>query len=244
MPDHINVAIDNLALATELCRENLYGVEIQSFLDPAIVADILDDLGDLHPRSLHGPFGDLCPGSYDPLIREVTLNRFELACTFARQLECQDIILHHGFIPSTSSHAKWLQRCTAFWQGFLEDKEQSLRFHVENMLERDASLLAEVIDAVDDPRVDVCLDIGHCHCNSRETPIEWVERLGTRIGWVHLHNNHGESDEHLTLGEGTIPMEETCRALLECSPNAVWCLEALDDGLASSIEWMKAHGYA
>ena len=177
------------------------------------------------------------------MIREVTRHRFELACRFARELECPDIILHHGYVPGTSAPRNWLRRCVAFWHDFLDGKEPSVRYHVENMLEWDGVLLAEVIDTINDPRVDVCLDIGHCHCNSRETPMAWIERLGPRIGWVHMHNNHGGSDEHLALDQGTIPIGEVCSALLERAPEAVWSLEVLDEGISPSIEWIRANGF-
>ena len=243
MPDRIVVAVEDLGFAA-LCRENGYGIEIQPFLEAGMVPTIQRVLGDLHPRSLHGPFGDLCAGSYDPLIREVTRDRFDLACRFARVLESPDIILHHGYVPGTSPPQNWLPRCVTFWHDFLADKEQSLRFHVENMLEWNAVLLADVIDEIDDPRVDVCLDIGHCHCNSRKTPVQWIEGLGTRIGWVHMHNNNGAADEHLALDQGTIPIEEVCHALVEHAPKAVWCLEAFDEGLAASIDFLKANEFS
>ena len=240
-PNKLMFAADG-SLVVDLCSRYHCGVEIQYFLDPAKVQEHQTVLGDLSPRALHGPFGDLCAGSYDPKIREVTRDRFELACRFARELSAPDIILHHGYVPGTSSPANWLRRCVAFWQEFLADKD-GLRFHVENMLEWDAVLLADVIDRIDDNRVDVCLDIGHCHCNSRETPIEWIERLGRRIGWAHLHDNHGETDDHLALGDGTIPMIEVCQALRSLAPDAIWSLEAQDDGLQASIEWMEANGF-
>ena len=241
-PARIMVAVDEPEYAS-LCRQYGYGIEIQPFLDPGMVEVHQKVLGDLFPRALHGPFGDLCAGSYDPKIRTVTRDRFELACRFARELNSPDIILHHGYVPGTSPPPSWVPRCVAFWQDFLQDKEQSFKFHIENMLEWDAVLLAEVIDGINDHRVDVCLDIGHCHCNSREAPLQWIERLGTRIGWVHLHNNHGETDEHLALDQGTIPMGDVCRTLLDHAPDAVWSLESFDEELPASIEWIKANGY-
>ena len=69
-PHRIMVAVDDLKLA-DVCRQHGYGIEIQSFLEPEIVPELQRALGDLQPRSLHGPFGDLCAGSYDPMIREV-----------------------------------------------------------------------------------------------------------------------------------------------------------------------------
>ena len=107
------VAVDDLKLAG-VCRQHGYGIEIQPFLEPGIVPELQGVLGDLQPRSLHGPFGDLCAGSYDPMIREVTRHRFELAYRFAHELECPDIILHHGYIPGTSTPQNWLSRCVSF----------------------------------------------------------------------------------------------------------------------------------
>ena len=241
-PTRIAIAGDGDAIV-RLCSRYEFGIEIQYFLDPDQVAVHQRTLGALEPRALHGPFGDLCAGSYDPKIREVTRDRFELAYRFARELNSPDIILHHGYVPGTSAPQNWLRRCVDFWQDFLQDKEDGYRFHIENMLERDAVLLSDVIDGIGDARVDVCLDVGHCQCNSREPPMRWIERLGPRIGWVHLHNNHGEADEHLALGEGTIPMDEVCSALLEHAPTAAWSLEALDEKIPASIEWLKDHGY-
>ena len=243
-PVRVMFAADGTKIV-RLCRQHGCGIElnVEDSLDPDQFRFHHEILGDLTPRALHGPFGDLCAGSYDPKIREVTRDRFEMACRFARELDSRDIILHHGYVPGTSPPNNWLPRCSEFWKDFLKPKEPSLRFHVENMLEWDGGLLGDVMDAINDPRVDVCLDIGHAHCNSRETPIQWIERLRGRIGWVHLHDNHGEWDEHIALGRGTIPMQEVCMALLEHAPNAVWSLEAGDEDLAESMEWLIVNGF-
>ena len=37
---------------------------------------------------------------------------------------------------------------------------------------------------------------------------EWIQNLGPHIEHMHLHNNHGEKDEHLSLENGTIKLEE------------------------------------
>jgi sugar phosphate isomerase/epimerase len=234
----------NGAEIVSLCRQYGCGIElgVEDSLDPGQFTSCDTILGNLAPRALHGPFGDLCAGSYDPKIREVTRDRFELACQLGREVRSPDIILHHGYVPGTTPPKNWLSRCSAFWKDFLKGKDL-FRFHVENMLEWDGVLLGEVIDIIGDDRVDVCLDIGHAHCNSRETPIQWIERLRGRIGWVHLHDNHGEWDEHLALGRGTIPLQEACMALLEHAPQAVWSLEAQDEGLVESMEWLLVNGF-
>ena len=67
--------------------------------------------------------------------------------------------------------------------------------------------------------------------------------LGSRIGYVHLHDNQGKEDEHLGLGRGSIPMVETLHCLQECCPQAVWAIEAHELGIEQSIEWLDARGF-
>ena len=124
-PHRIMVAVDDLKLA-DVCRQHGYGIEIQSFLEPEKVPDLQRALGDLQPRSLHGPFGDLCAGSYDPMIREVTRHRFELAYRFARELECPDIILHHGLVRCAVLFWSMRRRLYGAWKHLTrESRRQS-----------------------------------------------------------------------------------------------------------------------
>lgn len=232
------------------CRSKNCGIEIQSFYDPEFIKDYPDSINNhrhaikpIELRALHGPFADLCPGSFDVMIREVTRNRFELAYDIAAQLDICHIILHHGYVPGTSSPRNWLSRFTTFWQTFLEGKSEKVNIHIENMLEYDPILLSDVISAINHPNVDVCLDIGHAHCNSGTPVLEWITHLGNQIGYVHLHDNNGEYDEHLALGEGTMPAEEVCQALLEYAPNAIWAIETQASNIERSYQWLGEHNF-
>ena len=53
------------------------------------------------PLTLHGPFLDLNPMSYDVRIRQVTMERFEQAYEAAAALGAEKIIYHSGMIPCT-----------------------------------------------------------------------------------------------------------------------------------------------
>ena len=64
------------------------------------------------------------------------------------------------------------------------------------------------------------------------------------IGYVHLHNNDGETDQHLALNSGTVSMAEVCHALIENAPRAVWAIEARQPGpVRESIEWLGEQGF-
>ena len=240
----------NVRQAASLCRELAAGIEVQAFHDPrlfeespAAVEEHKQVIRGIQLVSVHGCFGDLCPGSFDALIRQVARQRIEQSYAVAICLGASHLVLHHGYAPHTSPPAGWIKRSTQFWRDFLDGKDTATMIHLENMLELDPELISDVVHSIDRANLDINLDIGHAHCNSKTDVVRWIERLGTQIGYVHLHDNHGQEDEHLGLGQGTLPMQEVCQALNECAPDAVWALEAEGEGLRRSIEWLGSNGF-
>ena len=74
---------------------------------------------------------------------------------------------------------------------------------------------------------------------SEKSVLEWIEALGERIGYVHLHNNEGKKDSHRGLLKGNLPMKEILSVLKNNVPNADWSLEIGDEKeLRESLEWL------
>lgn len=237
-------------LAADLCRRYRLGVEMQAFANPDYELDRPDAVAwhnevynDILPRSIHGPFADLSMGSSDRLIREVTFKRFAYAHERAVQLGAESIVLHHGYVPGTNPYSSWLRRSVDLWDQFFAEIDVQPTIFLENLLEEDPGLLIDVVDQVDREKVRICLDIGHAHCNSRVPVTEWIAQAGDLIGYVHLHDNHGHSDAHLSLGSGNIPLDEVCSALEQYCPNAIWALEVGPDNMADSVFWLDNQGY-
>ncbi|HBN96268.1 MAG TPA: sugar phosphate isomerase/epimerase, partial [Firmicutes bacterium] len=192
-----------------ICRKTGLGVEIQSFSNPEYphlhpdgIKVHQEHYGSISTKALHGPFGDLSPGSCDRLIRQVTKERFEFAYDYARQLGAEHVVLHHGYIPNTNTFGGWLRRSGDFWREFLASKDPGVTFYLENLLEADAKLIGEVLRTVNHPNLKACLDLGHAFCHGKPPVHEWVEELGELIGYVHFHDNLGDQDAHLSLGQG------------------------------------------
>jgi len=233
-----------------LCLLEGLGIELQSFHDPTEVEDypawIEHQSKGVQPidfRAFHGAFGDLNCGSYDPMIRDVSLQRMTLGYQTASKLNATHLVFHHGYVPHTSWPQNWIPRFVQFWKSFLADKPEDMYFHLENMLELSPDIMCETIDGLADPRLSACLDIGHAHCNSTTPVLRWVEKLGKRIEYVHMHDNDGTSDQHRAIGEGIIPFQDVCNALNEYSPNAIWALETHTNGLQKSYDWLKENGF-
>lgn len=245
----------------DLCINNNLGIEIQGFYNPnligteeteKIISEYKEVLQNFRGgKSLHAPFWDLNLGTKNPMIREATMKTFNYAYDVAKQLGCTEIVVHNGFILNTSFYEGWVRNATAFWQEFFKDKDDTITMMIENQCEEDSEVLIMEIDSVNDSRLKVCLDIGHAHANSNMPVEEWITTLGNRIGYLHLHNNHGKvpgrpsykNDEHLGLNMGTMDIQKIFFLLEQHCPNAIWNIECKLDYIERSVEVIKELGY-
>ncbi|MEI8252303.1 MAG: hypothetical protein WCG25_00795 [bacterium] len=51
------------------------------------------------------------------------------------------------------------ERCTDFWNAFLEGKSEDINFYIENQFDHDPEVISLVIDGITKPNVKSCLDI-------------------------------------------------------------------------------------
>ncbi|HTY52603.1 MAG TPA: sugar phosphate isomerase/epimerase, partial [Methanomicrobiales archaeon] len=60
------------------------------------------------------------------------------------------------------------------------------------------------------PGIGFTFDVGHAHTVGKVP--EFLKVLSS-VNHIHIHDNHGTADQHLALGDGTIPWEEVGRAV-------------------------------
>ena len=246
-----------LDFTVDLCKKYGLGIEVQSFYDPylenrqAVIEKHKTKLSDIRGgKSLHAPFWDLNIGSKIKFLREGTLDIFNDAYQIAKELGCTEIVVHNGYIPGTYYEGAWIKRAEQFWNQFFCDKDDSITMCIENQFELYSDMMKAEIDAVGDSRLKVCLDIGHVHANANMKIEDWIKTLGERIGYVHLHNNHGKqsiighnNDEHLGLQDGTMDMKRVLELLEEYAPNAIWNIESNTKSLEESVRYLGELGY-
>jgi sugar phosphate isomerase/epimerase len=87
--------------------------------------------------------------------------------------------------------------------------------------------LVELLHTARFTDIGVCLDVGHAHLASGVKHA--FETLKDRIRTTHIHDNHGERDEHLWPGLGTIDWKTTLELLRTAPhvPTLVWELEGV-----------------
>jgi sugar phosphate isomerase/epimerase len=100
-----------------------------------------------------------------------------------------------------------------------------VRLLVENLMSEPTTPehLLEILNAGHMDKVGICLDLGHAHLTVGTA--EAIGTLGNRIASVHVHDNHGEKDEHLWPGDGTIAWPATVEALKALDPSPAIVLE-------------------
>jgi len=179
--------------------------------------------------TIHATFMDLNPGSVDRVVREATRQRVEQTLDAAAVLRPRVIVFHPGYSRLTYGSAveTWVANSAAFWRVHLPRiREIGCRIALENIFEEEPSTLLQLLERIDDPLVGHCFDSGHFNMFATVSLQQWFAVLGERIVESHLHDNHGQADEHLPVGEGEIDFGLVTALLKQYAPEAVWTLEA------------------
>ncbi len=158
--------------------------------------------------TFHGPFMDLRPGAIDPKIRQATKDRLQQAFELAAAFHPLSVVCHPSFDAKyyVSGKQLWLEKSIETWNHFLPLAENmNFIIALENVYETDPDMLAQLLGALNSPRIRFCFDTGHFNVFSR-VPLEtWLEILTPYLFQLHLHDNTGAADEHFPVGEGNFP---------------------------------------
>lgn len=189
--------------------------------------------------TVHGPFLDLNPMTFDSEIRRVTKLRYDQAYTAAQELGAEKIIYHTCMYPTIFMLQGWAERVTDFFREFTEEKK-GLEIVLENVFDRIWEPILKVVQNVSNPKLHLCLDIGHAHCFSEKPVEEWAKAFSPYVSHLHVHDNTGDRDAHLALGRGNIPLDAVfsalngryCSCTIECSSK---------EAVLESAAWLKNH---
>ena len=189
--------------------------------------------------TLHGPFNELFPCAIDPKARALAAERYRQAIALAKTYGAAKVVIHGGYNPWIYYPVWYVEQSILFWKEFLKE-EPGVEIVLENVLEREPAWLLDIIKGVDDPRLRMCLDVGHVNAYSNLSVMEWLEVCAPCISHFHIHNNDGTQDRHDPLMNGTIPMKDLFRKIDELCPHATVTLELMENG--ASLQWLKEEG--
>lgn len=178
--------------------------------------------------------------SSDSYLKGKAIENFRESCNICRQLDCEMIQLDSftpplkfvGELPYKEAISFGRQfkvevdpkfNWKAFWSNLVEtfrvcsgiSKEMGLRLCLEprvgeNIANTDAML--RLLDAVASENFGAVLDVGHLHAQKEIIPLS-VEKLGSKIFYVHASDNDGRDNYHLPPGRGTVDWDALIIAL-------------------------------
>jgi sugar phosphate isomerase/epimerase len=148
---------------------------------------------------------------------------------YCRDVGARTLVLHQG---SLGLHEP-SDRADFFEIGRLakEALQAGVMFAIENRWDN-LWMIDRVLDEIgDDPKrtnLGVCIDVGHANLSKdagRQPVRAYLERYRTQLIHLHLHDNHGETDDHLLPGKGTIDWPDLFRTLDEIAYSGPMVLE-------------------
>ncbi|MBQ1228770.1 MAG: sugar phosphate isomerase/epimerase, partial [Firmicutes bacterium] len=193
---------------------------------------------------LHGPFTEIHPAGIDRRAREMGMSRLNEAYDIAAHFGIKKMVVHTGWMPFIYFKNWQAEKGAAFWQKFMKDKPEDFMVCVENVLEDEPYMLLDMMKQIEDPRIKLCLDIGHANAmTSQDIPAEkWIEVLSPHIAHFHLHNNDGTGDSHRPFGEGTMDMVNILKTIDSyCPADTTLTIEARQ--CLPCLQWLTEKGY-
>ena len=189
---------------------------------------------------LHAPYNELFPCAIDKKARELAAYRYRQAIDLAKRYGAKKVIIHGGYNPRIYFPVWYVEQSILFWKEFLQ-KDPGVQIVLENVLEDDPQWLLDIVKGVDDPRLRLCLDVGHVNAYSALPVMDWLEMWAPYISHFHIHNNDGSRDQHNALTDGTIPMVQLLSRAQELCPEATYTLELMKD--KPSVEWLAENNW-
>lgn len=138
--------------------------------------------------------------------------------------------------PYTINHQSWYDYKKSFaynreyfkaWGEFCADHHVGMA--IENMNKATnycscAEELLELVDAIDNPMVEICIDTGHAHMAGINVA-DMIRQAGSHLKATHIADNHGNRDEHFAPFNGTIDWPEVMKALREINYQECFAFE-------------------
>jgi sugar phosphate isomerase/epimerase len=220
------------SLLDEIARAGVDGVEIfcsGGHFDYR-AAEIVRETGDwfaghrMKLHSLHGPTSrDFRPGreggspvslSEPERVRRLdAVDEVKRALDVAEQVPFEIMVLHVATARDESDPRRWDAAFTSLEHLVLFARQRGVTIALENTPGEMAtpSNLRHFLEDTRLPGLRLCFDAGHAHMETGA--LQAIETMRGLAVTTHLHDNHGEKDEHLLPFEGTIEWDNLMHAI-------------------------------
>ena len=224
--------------------ENLgidYAELVHQFPSENINADILESYNLKY--SIHSPFMDVNIAALQDKSRLNSLKQIKDSINLANKINAEAVVIHPGLAPFLANKYfldKVYERANNSIKELGEyGRDLGVLATIENMPTFDGMLynnMGDLHNLLTSLDMSMTLDIGHAN-HSGYSPDQMIF---DSIKHIHIHDNFGDEDAHLALGEGSIELKYIVNNLEEKNYDGIYIIEVNDyDSIKKSYEYMK-----
>ena len=224
--------------------ENLgleYAELVHQYPDETISPDITESYSLKY--SIHAPFMDVNIASLQSSTRSVSASQIKSSIDLADKINAEAVVVHPGVI-SFLPNKYFKKEVYGFAQESMIEigrygEDMGILTTFENMPAFNSMIyqdINELNDFLTSNGLYMTLDIGHGN-HAGYSPDGMIF---DSIKHIHIHDNFGDDDAHLPLGEGNIELNHIVHTLEEKNYKGIYIIEVNDyDSIEKSYRYMK-----
>ena len=223
--------------------ENL-GLEYAELVHQFPYENISEDLLESYnlKYSIHSPFMDVNIASLQEKSRLNAINQIKNSIDLANSIDAECVVVHPGLMPFLARPFEDRVYATAN-ESIIElgnyGKDLGVCVTIENMPTFEGMIYQDMVELdkfLCENEMFMTLDIGHA--NHVGYPAE--EMYFDSIKHIHAHDNYGDDDSHLALGEGSIDLKHSINTFESKNYDGIYIIEVNDeDSIKKSYEYIK-----
>ena len=193
--------------------------------------------------SVHAPFMDVNIAALQEKSRLNSISQIKESIDFANEINAEAVVVHPG-LATFLANKYFLDRVYEFANESIKEigdygRDLGVLTTIENMPGFDGMLYQNMNDLNDllvSLDMSMTLDIGHAN----HVGYSPDGMIFDSIKHIHMHDNFGDDDTHLSFGEGSIDLKGIVNRLEEKNYDGIYIIEVNDtDSIKKSYEYMK-----
>ena len=193
--------------------------------------------------SIHAPFMDVNIASPQDQSRLNSIAQIKSSIDLANEINAEAVVVHPGLI-SFLANKYFKKEVYEFANQSIKEigdyaKNLGVMATIENMPNFESMIYQNIVDLnqlLVENEMHMTLDIGHAN----HVGYAPEDMIFDSIKHVHVHDNLGDDDSHLPLGEGSIDLKYIINTLESKNYDGIYILEVNDyDSIKKSYEYMK-----
>ncbi|MDO5859428.1 sugar phosphate isomerase/epimerase [Methanobrevibacter sp.] len=192
--------------------------------------------------SIHSPFMDVNIASLQEKSRSNSIEQIKNSIDLANKIDAECVVVHPGLMPFLARPFEYKVYEVA--NSSIKElgdygKDLGVNVSIENMptfegmIYKDMKKLDEILREYE---MSMTLDIGHAN----HVGYSADEMYFDSIKHIHAHDNYGDDDSHLALGEGSIDLKRIINTFESKNYDGIYIIEVNDkDSIKKSYEFIK-----